>query len=207
MEHTIVTDLSKLLNKTEYLSNIEERKDEILSTFEIMREFLDQNPTGVGLAANQINIDLPIILIKFNDNYYFYVNPIYGPDYGTKSHLSTEGCLNFPGFTCAVPRFKKIQISGFKYSDNMFKPLDETKTGRFASIFQHEVDHLHGITILNKAVELMPRENSKRVYELRDKNDFIIEGSSISIFNKLPIEPSEIEKHYIVAYYDENKNK
>lgn len=207
MDHTIVTDLSKLLEKTEYLVNIEEKKDEILAAFEIMRTFIDQNPTGVGLAANQISINLPIILVKLNGNYNFYVNPIYGPDYLTKQHLSTEGCLNFPGFTCAVPRFKKIIISGFKYSDDMFKPLDETKTGHFAAVFQHEVDHLHGITMLQKAVQLVPKENSKRVYSLEDKNDFIIEGSSVNIFNKIPIEPSEIEKHYIVAYYDEDKNK
>ena len=60
---------------------------------------------------------------------------------------STEGCLSHPGLQVTVPRHRTIGVS---YYDETGVFRMETLTDAESIIFQHEVDHLNGITLINK---------------------------------------------------------
>lgn len=52
-----------------------------------------------------------------------------------------EGCLSIPGLRGLIPRYKKIQYSGY---DQDGKFLNRIAEGFHARVVQHEVDHLDG---------------------------------------------------------------
>lgn len=199
---TLITDLNKLLNKVEYLSDIDSKMSDLIIAAKEMSEFSDNfGDSMAGLAANQIGIDLPLICIK-KDKLNFYVNPIYGPSYGTKTTGVIEGCLSFPGLTCATYRFKTIELSGYKLciETESYKEIDESRGPRDSYVYQHEIDHLHGITMLDRAHEIFPpNPPSKAVYKITDMEDYCVAGSNETLFHKKPIDPNTLRKYYIVG--------
>lgn len=106
---------------------------------------------GVGLAANQIGLDLSIFVIdaKTAEAYKVptaYFNPEI-TEYSPEVEAREEGCLSIPEYYVEIPRSKKI----------MFKALDETgkkikfkAKGFLARILQHETDHLNGLVIKDR---------------------------------------------------------
>lgn len=57
-----------------------------------------------------------------------------------------ECCPSFPGIQVITDRFYKIQVN---YLNEGFKEKEESLEGFHAKVFQHELDHLRGITLLN----------------------------------------------------------
>lgn len=99
---------------------------------------------GVGLAANQINIALQIVVIDRgtgeNDRHYLaLINPRITS--GEGSLLEEEGCLSVRDYMAKVKRFQKIHVTA---QDVEGTPMDFVAENRFARIIQHEVDHLNG---------------------------------------------------------------
>lgn len=200
--------LENLLRVSPYLTGeqLKEKTNEIKTLGLEMRRVLDENENGVGISGIQLGSILPMILIKLNGEYSYYLNPIYGPVYQSPLKEVREGCLSLPGVICKVSRFKSIQISGLKYSpeDLTLKHKDETKSGLFAYVFQHEVDHIHGITILHKANYMLPERKGKRIYAHKTTNDFFIEGSTVTIFKKDKVDEDATTKNYIIGMLNEN---
>ena len=58
-----------------------------------------------------------------------------------------EGCLSVPGIRALVPRAKQIQVS-FHTRDGM--PVTAFYEGFIARIIQHEIDHLAGLSFLER---------------------------------------------------------
>lgn len=107
---------------------------------------------GVGLAANQIGLDLSIFVIDTkvaleNKVPEVYFNPEI-TEYSTDTDDVEEGCLSIPGFYVEIPRSKKIM---FKALDESGKKIKFKAKGFLARILQHETDHLNGTTIKNHA--------------------------------------------------------
>lgn len=103
---------------------------------------------GVGLAANQVGETKRIILVNTGSVRQFLINPVIVKKYGG-TIMSTEGCLSFPGRRVRVVRNKQIIVEGFSPD---WKPLRFKFQGLNAIVVQHEVDHLDGITCVDKAV-------------------------------------------------------
>ena len=55
--------------------------------------------------------------------------------------MDWEGCLSLPGLRGKVPRWKRIQYSGF---DLQGHPIAREAEGFHARVVQHECDHLFG---------------------------------------------------------------
>ena len=106
---------------------------------------------GVGLAANQVGLDLRIALVKEvpTDNVMVLVNPEIIKK-GAVTSVKNEGCLSYPGKVVLVERSNKIMV---KYQDLHGADLIANFSGYVARIIQHEVDHLNGITILDRNKE------------------------------------------------------
>ena len=107
---------------------------------------------GIGLAANQIGITKRFFAIG-SDSFDTFSKPviIWNPSIIKQSKekvVDIEGCLSFKGIWLQVERPKTCEV---KYETTQ----GETKTARLdgmeSKCFQHELDHLEGITF-NKRV-------------------------------------------------------
>jgi len=107
---------------------------------------------GMGLAANQIGITKRFFAIG-HESFDVFKKPaiIYNPvlvNADEEQELGQEGCLSFPGLLLQVSRFKTIMV---RYQNNKGEFLLSRLEGLEARCFQHELDHLDGITF-NKRV-------------------------------------------------------
>jgi len=116
---------------------------------------------GMGLAANQIGITKRFFAIGHETFDTFKKHAIiWNPLIKTQSEekvFDVEGCLSFPGIFVKVERPKQIEV---QYETTQ----GETKTARLdgmeSKCFQHELDHLEGITF-NKRVSKLRWEMAK----------------------------------------------
>jgi len=107
---------------------------------------------GMGLAANQIGITKRFFAIG-HESFDVFKKPaiIYNPvlvSADEEQELGQEGCLSFPGLLLQISRPKIIMV---RYQNNKGEFLLSRLTGLEARCFQHELDHLDGITF-NKRV-------------------------------------------------------
>lgn len=107
---------------------------------------------GVGLAAPQIGIMKRMFIIRENDEAFkVYFHPTYTVDVNSQTILSPEGCLSVPGKVLVIPRASVICASWHEIdSDGKIVPRTELLESMKARIFQHEKDHLDGISILDR---------------------------------------------------------
>ena len=101
---------------------------------------------GVGLAANQVGRLKRILVAALEDEEYVVVNPVVEAAAGA-AEAASEGCLSIPGIQVEVERPVAITLSG---RDTSGRSLRIEAEGLLARIFQHEVDHLDGVTILDR---------------------------------------------------------
>lgn len=96
----------------------------------------------LGLAAPQIGKAYRACFVQ--DIY--MVNPIIKYRSPAK-HISGEGCFSSRGFGINVKRSDNVVV---EWQDEDLKPQYGTFFDREADIVQHELDHLDGITIMDK---------------------------------------------------------
>ncbi len=101
---------------------------------------------GVGLAANQVGRLRRVLVAAVEDEEYAVVNPKI-EDSSEETEVGSEGCLSIPGIQVEVERPTAVTISG---QDPAGKPVRLEATGLLARVFQHEVDHLNGVLILDR---------------------------------------------------------
>ena len=107
---------------------------------------------GMGLAANQIGITKRFFAIG-HESFDVFKKPaiIYNPvliSADKEQELGQEGCLSFPGLLLQISRPRIIMV---RYQNNKGEFLLSRLTGLEARCFQHELDHLDGITFNKKA--------------------------------------------------------
>jgi peptide deformylase len=101
---------------------------------------------GVGLAANQVGRLKRVLVAALEDEEFVIVNPaVDGASDATEKEL--EGCLSIPGIQVEVERPTAVTISG---QDTSGAPLRIEASGLLARVFQHEIDHLNGVLILDR---------------------------------------------------------
>lgn len=116
--------------------------DDISGLLAALKSICEQE-CGLGLAANQIGSNLRVFVLNFK-GMRVYANPEILEQEG-EFIFDGEGCLSFPGEIYCTRRFNRIKIC----SDS--RP-DEILTGIEAVAFQHELDHLDGITMHKRRV-------------------------------------------------------
>ncbi len=113
---------------------------------------LMQKHNGIGLAANQIGITKNFFAIG-SDTFDTFVKPaiIWNPrviKFSKNKVTDVEGCLSFPGIFMKVERPEIVEVSyETTKGDTQYAKLE----GIESKCFQHECDHLEGITF-NKRV-------------------------------------------------------
>ena len=123
---------------------------------------------GIGLAAPQVGIGKRIIVVHVSeeDPPYAVINPVLSEYEGEVE--AVEGCLSIPGKVGDVKRAESCTVSGLDRDGKKFSLRAE---GLLARCFQHEVDHLDGVLITDKATnirEAVPVADEKEEENLRN---------------------------------------
>ena len=114
---------------------------------------------GVGLAANQIGVDLDVFIYDCPKDPDGEATVPGVPEHGCGvvvngrlTHTSgeryddEEGCLSLPGFTWPTPRPGVATVEGV---DADGAPVTVTGAGLLGRCLQHEIDHLRGLVYLD----------------------------------------------------------
>jgi peptide deformylase len=122
---------------------------------------------GVGLAANQIGIDLRVFVYDCPDDEGVrhrgvIVNPILEtserPETMPDPDDDLEGCLSVPGESFPTGRADWAKVTG---QDLDGETIEVEGTGYFARCLQHETDHLDGLLYLNRLVGRYNKESKR----------------------------------------------
>ena len=109
------------------------------------------NNNGIGLAANQVEFDGQVFVMgDKEDNATICINPQI-LQHTEEKVLDIEGCLSFVGIFVQVLRPKKITV---KWQNIKGETLTNELDGMESKCFQHELDHLDGITFDTRVSKL-----------------------------------------------------
>jgi len=107
---------------------------------------------GVALAAVQIDQDLQIIIVRKNledkkdTSFSVFINPEIIKREG-EIEEDYEGCLSVADIYGKVPRYAKVRL---RAKDEAGRDIRVKAEGFLARVLQHEVDHVNGITFVDK---------------------------------------------------------
>ena len=119
---------------------------------------------GCGLAAPQVGELVQLVVIdvdytKNKKNPYVLVNPRIVVADGEERETG-EGCLSFPGITVHVARPSHVVVEARNLDGDLMRY--EAENNLMAVCLQHEIDHLHGVTMLD---HLKPLQRVRMMYE------------------------------------------
>lgn len=104
---------------------------------------------GVGLAAPQVGLAVNLFVMRYASRDYVCINSEF--DTGEEKTNSLEGCLSFPSLRLTLKRFTTINAGWTDEHGKEHREVMEIDIGR---IFQHEHDHVRGITFDTKISKL-----------------------------------------------------
>lgn len=105
---------------------------------------------GVGLAAPQINESLQLVVLDDGNGLIELINPEI-LEHSEEIVDGVEGCLSVPGYYGHVERYEWVKVKALNRRN---KVVYYEPKGFLARIFQHEIDHLHGVLFIEKAEDL-----------------------------------------------------
>ena len=145
--------------------------DEGLKIAEELLNILSERKDGIGLAANQIGYDAAVAVVNVKEPL-ILINPVIKEQWDEIEYY--EGCLSFPKKGVHTKRYKNIIIhTEQEESDWYFSGAETSNEGKgtweeqgrkqdqelriLESVcVQHEIDHLNGITCIDKEYKREP---------------------------------------------------
>ena len=112
-------------------------------------EILKQSKDGVGLAANQVGVNTSVCVVYVTKPLVL-VNPEIIGKFG-KSFFQ-EGCLSFPGDYIMTERWTNIIVKASNHTNPLIFSFDNNALE--CVCVQHEVDHLNGVTMFDRAADM-----------------------------------------------------
>ena len=141
-------------------------------------EILNKRKDGIGLAANQVGIDAAVAVVNVREPIVLINPEIVSRETEIPFY---EGCLSFPGKGVNTKRYETVEVTsdnvdgtmifsgvdtGEKakgtWEDNQKKQNRELRTLEAVCV-QHEIDHLNGMRILDRAQELTIRRTERKI--------------------------------------------
>jgi peptide deformylase len=103
---------------------------------------------GSGLAANQVGVQRRIFVYDIGDGPHAVINPRIIESDGEWTY--DEGCLSIPGLSWDIVRPNAVHLVGLDLDGNELSIEATQLEGR---VFQHELDHLDGILLVERLDE------------------------------------------------------
>ena len=130
---------------------------------------------GIGLAANQVGIDLNLFIIDIthteeSESTHTFVNSSI-IETGGNEELFQEGCLSLPGIALDVLRPEKVKL---RYQTLDERWHEDEFEGLLARAIQHEMDHLNGVFIVDRVSEVEKIQYQKELKDLEIKSKSLI---------------------------------
>ena len=163
-----------LLRPTRRVAEVD---DEIRRLVADMADTLRAAP-GIGLAANQVGVDLRICLIDLSagedpGQLIVLINPdleLHGP-----TEVGEEGCLSFPEINVDVERSFEVEVKALDLDGRPFSFRGEELTAR---VIQHECEHLDGQTFLRNVSPLKRELIKKKIRKRIKAGDWVAMAGS-----------------------------
>ena len=129
---------------------------------------MNVSPGCVGLAAPQIGVSRRAFCLdvsghpKGNPNHGLVV--LFDPEivFAEGSEVRREGCMSVPDFTANVRRSLQVVVRGTGADG---QPRVYESSGFEARAFQHEIDHLDGLLILDRVASLTTDVFRRKTYQ------------------------------------------
>ena len=102
---------------------------------------------GVGLAATQIGIVRRFFVCTLDGEDRVLVNPVVTP-VGDDTEVDEEGCLSLGPVRVRIERAVRVDVEA---RDATGEPVSLSLEGMDARVVQHELDHLDGVLLLDRA--------------------------------------------------------
>jgi peptide deformylase len=154
--------------------------DELRTLVDDMFETMEA-ADGVGLAANQIGVDLRVFVYDCPDEVNrvqlrgLVINPVLEtsgiPETMPDPDEDEEGCLSVPGEHFPTGRAEWAKVTGVDLDQN---PVSVEGNGFFARCLQHETDHINGTIYTDR---LMGR-NDRAARKMLKKHGWGVPGLS-----------------------------
>lgn len=147
------------------------RADPVIAFDDSLRELLAdlrilmKQHHGAGIAAPQAGASLRVFLTGSEDpdaEPVAFVNPRLH-DFAGEGVAASEGCLSLPHIEGEVLRPKEVSITAFDAEGREFTLRSD---GFLARVWQHEMDHLEGVLIIDRMRTLDRLANRRAVKEL-----------------------------------------
>ncbi len=116
---------------------------------------------GTGLAANQIGVQRRVFVYDVGEGPRAVINPRIVETAGEWTY--DEGCLSVPGLSWPIVRPNAVHLVGVDLSGNELSIEADELEGR---VFQHELDHLDGVLLVER-LDAEQRREALRVLRSR----------------------------------------
>ena len=151
--------------------------DEGLKIAEELFNILSERKDGIGLAANQVGYDASVAVVNVREPL-ILINPVIKEQWDEIDYY--EGCLSYPKKGVHTKRYKNVMVqteqeesdwyfSGTEIStegkgtwEEQNKKQDQELRILESVCVQHEIDHLNGISCIDKAVDTTIRRTEKK---------------------------------------------
>ena len=151
--------------------------DEGLKIAEELFRILNERQDGIGLAANQVGYDASVAVVNVREPL-ILINPVIKEQWDEIDYY--EGCLSYPNKGVHTKRYKNIIIHTEQEESDWYfsgaaisgkgkgtwekqSRIQEQELRLLESVcVQHEIDHLNGISCIDKAVDTTIRRTEKK---------------------------------------------
>jgi peptide deformylase len=118
---------------------------------------------GLGLAAPQVGVQKRLFVWDMHegDGPQVIVNPEIVESDGEWVHQ--EGCLSVPGLSWEIVRPNRVHVTGLDLDGNEVSIEADELAGR---MFQHELDHLNGVLLVERLDDDQRKEARKAIRQL-----------------------------------------
>jgi len=155
----IITEETKLRLMCEEVKTIKEGED---IGAQLLKE-LTESENGIGLAANQIGINKRVCVINVKEPLVL-INPKIVKQ-SEEQFMFAEGCLSFPGKHVRTGRHVSVVVEADNHEGKLsFSAESEDINDAFeCACVQHEIDHLDGITMFDRAMVAQPHRATEKI--------------------------------------------
>ena len=155
----IITEESKIKTLCEEVKTIKEGEE---IGAQLLKE-LAESKNGIGLAANQIGINKRVCVINVKEPLVL-INPRI-VERSEEEFIFPEGCLSFPNKHIRTKRNVSITVESDNHKGKMVFTADskDINDAFETACVQHEIDHLDGITMFDRAMVAQPYKAPEKI--------------------------------------------